>query len=77
MWELALCVDDKRDFTFIPHHRASPRGTPNVYKVPISWDGHSINTRGLFPAGEGAGYAGGIVSAALDGLRVAQALTDR
>jgi uncharacterized FAD-dependent dehydrogenase len=32
---------------------------------------------GLFPCGEGAGYAGGIVSAALDGLRVAHALTDR
>ena len=30
---------------------------------------------GLFPCGEGAGYAGGIVSAALDGLRVAHALT--
>ena len=30
--------------------------------------------RGLFPAGEGAGYAGGIVSAAVDGIRVAEAL---
>ena len=30
--------------------------------------------RGLYPAGEGAGYAGGIVSAAVDGLRVARAL---
>jgi uncharacterized FAD-dependent dehydrogenase len=29
---------------------------------------------GLFPAGEGAGYAGGIVSAALDGMHVAQAV---
>jgi uncharacterized FAD-dependent dehydrogenase len=33
--------------------------------------------RGLFPCGEGAGYAGGIVSAALDGRRVASALADR
>ncbi|MEJ5302457.1 MAG: FAD-binding protein [Bacteroidales bacterium] len=32
------------------------------------------NIRGIFPAGEGAGYAGGIVSAALDGLRVAEAI---
>ena len=32
---------------------------------------------GLFPCGEGAGYAGGIVSAALDGLRVADAATER
>ena len=31
------------------------------------------DVRGLFPCGEGAGYAGGIVSAALDGLRVADA----
>ena len=31
---------------------------------------------GLFPAGEGAGYAGGIVSAALDGLRVADRVAD-
>jgi uncharacterized FAD-dependent dehydrogenase len=29
---------------------------------------------GLFPCGEGAGYAGGIVSAAMDGLRVAEAV---
>ena len=34
----------------------------------------SINTSGLYPAGEGAGYAGGIMSAAIDGLKVAEAL---
>jgi hypothetical protein len=34
----------------------------------------SLNTRGLYPAGEGAGYAGGILSAAVDGIRVAEAL---
>ena len=33
--------------------------------------GESVNTRGLFPAGEGAGYAGGIVSSALDGIKQA------
>ena len=37
-------------------------------------DLQSLNTRGLFPAGEGAGYAGGILSAAVDGIRVAEAL---
>ncbi|MDO8304210.1 NAD(P)/FAD-dependent oxidoreductase, partial [Herminiimonas sp.] len=37
-------------------------------------DMQSVNTRGLFPAGEGAGYAGGIMSAAIDGIRVAEAL---
>jgi uncharacterized FAD-dependent dehydrogenase len=34
----------------------------------------SLNTAGLYPAGEGAGYAGGILSAGVDGLKVAQAL---
>ncbi len=34
----------------------------------------SLNTRGLYPAGEGAGYAGGILSAAVDGIKVAEAL---
>lgn len=34
----------------------------------------STNVKGLFPAGEGAGYAGGIVSSAIDGIRCAEAL---
>ena len=34
----------------------------------------SINTQGLFPAGEGAGYAGGIFSAGIDGIKVAEAV---
>ncbi len=37
-------------------------------------DFQSINTRGLYPAGEGAGYAGGILSAAVDGIEVAEAV---
>ncbi|MCI1665072.1 MAG: FAD-dependent oxidoreductase [Atopobiaceae bacterium] len=37
-------------------------------------DGQSVSCRGLFPCGEGAGYAGGIMSAATDGLRCAEAL---
>lgn len=40
-------------------------------------DFQSINTRGLYPAGEGAGYAGGILSAAIDGMRVAEAAAIR
>ena len=35
----------------------------------------SVNTRGLYPAGEGAGYAGGIMSAAIDGIRIAEAVS--
>jgi uncharacterized FAD-dependent dehydrogenase len=37
-------------------------------------DYQSRNTRGLYPAGEGAGYAGGILSAGVDGIKVAEAL---
>lgn len=43
----------------------------------IKRDDHSLqslNTQGLFPAGEGAGYAGGILSAGVDGIRVAEAV---
>lgn len=36
----------------------------------------SVGMSGLYPAGEGAGYAGGIISAAVDGLRVAQAIVN-
>ncbi|MET4897044.1 NAD(P)/FAD-dependent oxidoreductase [Sphingomonadaceae bacterium jetA1] len=37
-------------------------------------DGQSLNTLGLYPAGEGAGYAGGILSAAVDGIKAAEAV---
>jgi uncharacterized protein len=37
-------------------------------------DMQSINTRGLYPTGEGAGYAGGILSAAVDGIEIAEAV---
>lgn len=37
-------------------------------------DYQSINIKGLYPAGEGAGYAGGILSAGIDGIKVAEAL---
>ena len=35
---------------------------------------HSLNIPGLYPCGEGAGYAGGIMSAAMDGIKVAEAI---
>ena len=37
-------------------------------------DYQSINSKGLYPAGEGAGYAGGILSAGIDGIKVAEAI---
>ena len=39
--------------------------------------GQSINVKGLWPAGEGAGYAGGIMSAAADGIRIAELVAQR
>lgn len=38
-------------------------------------DFQSVNTRGLYPTGEGAGYAGGILSSAVDGIKVAEAVS--
>ena len=43
-------------------------------RVTRDEDGQSVSTRGLWPCGEGAGYAGGIMSAATDGLHTAEAL---
>ena len=43
-------------------------------RVSRNETGESVNLSGLFPSGEGAGYAGGIVSSAVDGLRAAEAV---
>jgi uncharacterized FAD-dependent dehydrogenase len=48
--------------------------TSSPVRIRRGDDYQSLNTRGLYPAGEGAGYAGGILSAAVDGIRVAEAL---
>ncbi|UFN51329.1 NAD(P)/FAD-dependent oxidoreductase [Roseomonas sp. OT10] len=48
--------------------------TSSPIRLKRGEDGHSLNTRGLFPAGEGAGYAGGILSAGVDGIRTAEAV---
>ncbi len=48
--------------------------TSSPVRIRRGDDFQSINTRGLFPAGEGAGYAGGILSAGVDGIKVAEAL---
>ncbi len=40
-------------------------------------DGQSLSTPGLYPCGEGAGYAGGIISAAVDGIKTARAVASR
>jgi uncharacterized FAD-dependent dehydrogenase len=48
--------------------------TSSPVRIPRGKDFQSLNTTGLYPAGEGAGYAGGILSAAVDGIKVAEAL---
>lgn len=48
--------------------------TSSPIRVRRKDDFQSVNVEGLYPAGEGAGYAGGIYSAAIDGIEVAEAL---
>ena len=48
--------------------------TSSPLRIPRGKDFQSLNVRGLYPAGEGAGYAGGIMSAGVDGIEVAGAV---
>jgi uncharacterized FAD-dependent dehydrogenase len=48
--------------------------TSSPLRIPRGKDLQSVNVRGLYPGGEGAGYAGGIMSAAVDGIELAEAV---
>jgi uncharacterized FAD-dependent dehydrogenase len=48
--------------------------TSSPVRIQRGDDFQSLNTQGLYPAGEGAGFAGGILSAAIDGIKVAEAV---
>ncbi|NIF25761.1 NAD(P)/FAD-dependent oxidoreductase [Pantoea sp. Tr-811] len=48
--------------------------TSSPLRITRGADFQSLNMKGLFPAGEGAGYAGGILSAGVDGIRIAEAV---
>jgi uncharacterized FAD-dependent dehydrogenase len=48
--------------------------TSSPLRIPRGEDFQSLNVQGLYPAGEGAGYAGGILSAGVDGIKVAEAV---
>jgi len=48
--------------------------TSSPLRIPRGDNFQSVNTAGLYPGGEGAGYAGGILSAAVDGIKLAEAL---
>ncbi|MCX7264423.1 MAG: FAD-dependent oxidoreductase [Burkholderiales bacterium] len=50
--------------------------TSSPLKISRGSNLQSLNTRGLYPAGEGASYAGGILSAGVDGIKVAEALAN-
>ena len=46
-------------------------------RMPRTEDGESVSIQGIYPAGEGAGYAGGIISAAVDGIRIAELIMQK
>jgi uncharacterized FAD-dependent dehydrogenase len=48
--------------------------TSSPLRITRGDDYQSLNIKGLYPAGEGAGYAGGILSAGVDGIKVAEAV---
>lgn len=48
--------------------------TSSPVRITRGEDGQGVNLKGLYPCGEGAGYAGGIISSALDGIRAAERL---
>ena len=48
--------------------------TSSPIRIKRGDDRQSVNVQGLYPAGEGAGYAGGILSAGVDGIKTAEAV---
>ncbi|XLM22775.1 hypothetical protein MKD33_10790, partial [Chromobacterium piscinae] len=81
-----FCVEAMREA--IPHFARQIRGydlydavltgletrTSSPLRITRGDDYQSLNVKGLFPAGEGAGYAGGILSAGVDGIKMAEAV---
>ncbi len=61
--------DDPQAILTAPETRTS-----SPVRIVRGDNGQSVSTPGLYPCGEGAGYAGGIMSAAVDGLRIAEAI---
>ena len=69
MLSLLKCVLHEEVLLYAAETRSS-----SPVRVSRNETGESVNLSGLFPSGEGAGYAGGIVSSAVDGLRAAEAV---
>ncbi|MFA6810255.1 MAG: hypothetical protein WCR47_04255 [Desulfoplanes sp.] len=78
MCEAITALDKKLKGFALPDALLTGVETRSSSPVRILRDNHleSISTRGVFPAGEGAGYAGGITSSAVDGIRVAEAVAE-
>jgi uncharacterized FAD-dependent dehydrogenase len=51
--------------------------TSSPIRITRGKDLQGLNVEGLYPGGEGAGYAGGILSAAIDGIKLAEAVGKR
>ena len=71
--KMAMGYWEKTQRNFISEHAnliGPETRTSAPVKVTRNEFGESINTKGLYPIGEGAGYAGGIISAAIDGFKV-------
>ena len=63
--------DDSHAILTAPETRSS-----SPVRIIRGENGESVSLSGLYPCGEGAGYAGGIMSAAVDGMRQAQSVID-
>ena len=73
----ALPIFDKKIKGFAMHDAVFTgveTRTSSPIRIKRGDDFQSLNTKGLYPAGEGAGYAGGILSAGVDGIKVAEAV---
>lgn len=51
--------------------------TSSPVRIVREKDSLEANYKGIYPCGEGAGYAGGITSAAMDGIKVAEAISEK
>ena len=51
--------------------------TSSPIKIPRTEELEHPNVKGLYPCGEGAGYAGGIISAAIDGMKVVDQIAEK
>ena len=71
-------TDFDRKIKGFAHHGAVLTGVETRTSSPVrivrGEDFESVNIKGVYPAGEGAGYAGGIISSAVDGLKIAEAV---